>query len=55
VALQFAEKVGYTPASVPSAAEASTENGAFIAAVNRCATQKQKTNIGFLSRLWPLT
>ena len=26
---------------VPSAAEAGTENRAFIAAVNRCATQKQ--------------
>jgi len=29
---------------VPPAAEAGTENTAFIAAVNRCATQKQDQN-----------
>jgi hypothetical protein len=29
---------------VPAAAKADTENKAFIAAVNRCATQKQDQN-----------
>ncbi|MGA7645032.1 MAG: hypothetical protein WBW01_00855, partial [Terriglobales bacterium] len=29
--------------AAPSAAKAGTENKAFIAAVNRCATQKQKS------------
>jgi hypothetical protein len=38
-AKQIAEKI-----AVPSAAKAGTENRAFIAAVNRCATQKQKRN-----------
>jgi hypothetical protein len=31
----------------PSAAKASIQNKAFIAAVNRCATQKQRQNRGF--------
>jgi hypothetical protein len=38
--MNAAEKLGYRPRR-PSAAEAGTENRAFIAAVNRCATQKQ--------------
>ncbi|MGA7081311.1 MAG: hypothetical protein WBQ43_16280 [Terriglobales bacterium] len=33
--------------SRPSAAKAGIENEAFIAAVNRCATQKQEQNRGF--------
>jgi hypothetical protein len=34
---------------MPSAAEAVIESKAFIAAVNRCATQKQKTDSRFSS------
>jgi hypothetical protein len=42
--LQIAEKLMGVRRKSPSAAKAGTENRPVIAAVNRCATQKQERN-----------
>jgi hypothetical protein len=48
---QLAEKA-FSRRSVTSAAEAGAENKATIAAVNRCATQKQAQRPSFAAACW---